>query len=246
MTSGATADSAGGFTAVQRVSPTQQVREQLLDAIERGTYPPGSPLPSERVLCETFGVSRVSVREALAGLEALKLIVIHQGRGAFVRESVNDQYAGPFTKYLQLHRNELVELTRVRGALDELAAEEVARSATEAELAAIEDACQAFEQAAERGDLNAATALDVAFHLSIADTANGALLPRLIHELNEVLTESRAATFSQPGQLQHSVTEHRAIMKALAKRDPAAARRAVHRHMSRISDWLETLPDRPS
>lgn len=234
------------FTAVKRVSPTQQVRDQLFAAIENGDYPPGAPLPSERELCESFGVSRVSVREAVAGLEAMKLISVQHGRGAFVRESVKEQYLGPFTKYLELHRDELVELTKVRGALDELAAAEVANAGSAEALATIERAAKEFEDAAERGDRAAASDLDLAFHLAIADSVDGALLPRLIHELNGVLADSRAATFSQEGQLSHSVKEHRAIVSALAKRDPTAARRAVHKHMARISEWLEALPRQQS
>lgn len=242
MAAKSTRGSRSGLTAIKRVSPTQQVREQLLAAIENGEFAPGALLPSERELCETFGVSRVSVREALAGLEAMNLIVVQHGRGAAVREGVNEQYAAPFAKYLQVHRDELVELTKVRGALDELAAEEVARGAGEKELDAIENAGRAFDEAAERGDLAAAAERDLAFHLTIADSVEGALLPRLLHELNDVLAESRAATFSQAGQLHQSVREHRAIINALVKRDPAAARKAVHKHMARISDWLATLP----
>ena len=232
------------FTAVKRVSPVQEVRDQLFAAIEQGTYARGAALPSERELCASFGVSRVSVREALAGLEAMKLITIQQGRGAFVRESANEQYLGPFTKYLELHRDELVELTKVRGALDELAAAEVAVTRDPEALAAIESACLAFEEAAGRDDRAAASARDLDFHLAIADNVNGDLLPRLIHELNGVLADSRAATFSHEGQLSHSVREHRAIVNAIRKGDPAAARRAVHKHMARISEWLEELPQR--
>lgn len=210
-----------------------------MEAIERGEFPPGAPLPSERVLCETFGVSRVSIREALAGLEAMKLIVVQHGRGAFVQESIGDQYAGPFAKYLDIHRDELIELTKVRGALDELAAEEAARQGTRTSIAAIERAGQAFEEAAESGDIAESARLDVAFHLAIADAAGGALLPQLLHELNNLLTESRKATFSQDGQLSRSVREHQTIINALHKQDANAARRAVHKHMTRISDWLE-------
>ena len=84
-----------GFTSIQRTSPTTQVRNPSFAAIEAGEYPPGSMLPSERILCESFGVARVSVREALAGLQSTGLIRVEHGRGAVVRESVNDAYAGP-------------------------------------------------------------------------------------------------------------------------------------------------------
>ncbi|TDB86326.1 FadR family transcriptional regulator [Actinomadura sp. KC216] len=234
----------GGFTAVERTSPTQQVREQLLAAIERGDIPAGAMLPSERVLCETFGVSRVSVREALAGLEAMKIIEIRHGRGAFVRKSINEQYAEPFAKYLELHRDELIELNKVRGALDELAAAEVAEHATDEGLAEIERAQEVFQAAAAQDKPNLAevSRLDVEFHLSIARATGGELLPRLLGELNEVMTESRPATFSREGQLTRSIRDHQAIVTALKSRDAARARKAMQKHMLAIREWYEDLP----
>ncbi len=229
---------------MRRVSPTQQVRKQLLEAIESGEFAPGAPLPSERELCESFGVSRVSVREALAGLEAMNLISIQHGRGAFVKESFGDQYSGPFTKYLELHRDEMMEMLKVRGALDELAAHEVALAGKPDAIAAIEEAGREFEAAAEAGDLRAASDSDRAFHQRIADGVDGELLPRLIHESNNVLLDSRVATFSHEGQLTQSVAEHRAIMDAIAAGDGPAARQAVNAHMTRLMQWLENFePD---
>jgi DNA-binding FadR family transcriptional regulator len=227
------------------VSPTDQVREQLTAAIERGDFPPGSALPSERALCEMFGVSRVSAREALAGLEAMKLIEIQHGRGAFVPANINDQYAGPFARYLRLHRMELIELLNVRGALDALAADQVAQRGPDADIDAIEDAAEAFARAAEAEprDVAELARLDIAFHLAIANASGGTLLPNLLTELNDLLKESRSATLARHGQLTMSVRQHRAIVEALRKQDRAGARRAVDGHMSGIRKWLEQIPD---
>ncbi|WP_190814352.1 FadR/GntR family transcriptional regulator [Saccharopolyspora pogona] len=227
------------------MSPTDQVREQLLAAIERGDFLPGSALPSERKLCEMFRVSRVAAREALAGLEAMKLIVIQHGRGAFVRENVNVQYAGPFAEYLRLQRTELIELLKVRGALDALAAEEVAVHGSDVDIDEIEHAAEDFARVAEAEQRNVSelARLDIAFHLSIANASGGTLLPNLLAELNDVLKESRSATLSRDGQAIKSVSEHRAIVDALRSRDGAAARHAVVGHMSGIQNWLEQLSD---
>lgn len=245
MTAKSTGRAVQGLTMVKRVSPTRQVREQLLAAIERGEYPPGAPLPSERELCAAFGVSRVSVREAIAGLEAMKVITVRHGLGAFVQESINETYAASFVKYLELHREQLIELTKVRGALDALAAEEAARQGDEDALRAIEKAGREFEEVADSSDRANAAERDRAFHLAIADAAQGELLPRLLHELNDLLTESRTATFAQEGQLQKSAEDHRAITRAIVDGDPVAARNAMNDHMTRISDWLSTLPAPP-
>jgi GntR family transcriptional repressor for pyruvate dehydrogenase complex len=232
-------DVPNGFTSLRRTSPTSHVRDQLLAAIEGGDYPPGSMLPSERVLCDSFGVSRVSVREALAGLESTGLIRVEHGRGAYVRESVNDAYAGPFGRYLQLHRAELIELLKVRGALDELAATEAAEFGTTAGFKKMQTAAEAFAKATETNDYARIAELDIAFHMSIAGLAQGELLPHLLSELNQVLTESRRITLSRPGQLKRSITEHEAIAKAVAARDVVAARRAVRKHLIHVRKLVE-------
>lgn len=233
------------FTVVQRVSPTLQVREQLLTAIQNGDYPPGSALPSERVLCESFGVSRVSVREAVAGLEAMGLITVQHGRGAFVRDSVHDQYAGPFGLYLVQHRDELLELLRVRGALDQLAAEEAATHGTDSGIKAMLAANNAFRAAvqSEQPDFGRVAALDVAFHVAIAEAGGGRLLPALLTELNGILDESRRMTLSRPGQLERSAAQHQAIVDAITDGNASQARRAAEKHLSAITAWIGALPD---
>lgn len=233
----------GEFTSVRRVRPTQQVREQLLAAIERGDYPPGSKLPSERALCESFGVSRVSVREALAGLESTGLIKVEHGRGAFVQDLEEQSPMRPFAQYLESHREELVELLKVRGVLDELAAVEAIDYATPEGLSVMREAEQAFAAAVEAGetDLDVLSRLDVAFHVSIAALSSGELLHGLVSELNGVLKESRRVTFSRPGQLQRSVVEHRAIADAIVARDVPAARQAVQQHVLQVRRWVSEV-----
>lgn len=230
-----------GLTSVRRVGPTQQVREQLLAAIERGDFPPGSLLPSERVLCETFGVSRVSVREAISGLEAIGLVRVQHGRGAFVGSCVGDQYAGPFAKYLELHREELLELLKVRGALDELAAEEAALHGTGDGLAQMIEACDAFRAAIEGDgqDLAQLAVLDVTFHVSIARCSGGQLLPKLLVELNGVLDESRRLTLAGRGRPARSAQQHQAIVDAIVAGDGRGARRAAARHIGAIRAWIQ-------
>jgi len=62
----------------------------LRDQIMRGVRTPGSVLPTEEALCDQFKVSRITVRRALADLEAEGLVQRRQGRGSFVREQLPD------------------------------------------------------------------------------------------------------------------------------------------------------------
>lgn len=61
-----------------------QIELRLRDAIESGQYAPGQRLPTEKVLQQAYGVSRVTIRTALRRLEEDGLISTQRGRGTFV------------------------------------------------------------------------------------------------------------------------------------------------------------------
>jgi GntR family transcriptional regulator len=61
-----------------------QIAEGISSLLQRGFFPAGSLLPAERVLCEQYGVSRMTLRQAMSILERQGLIESHRGRGTFV------------------------------------------------------------------------------------------------------------------------------------------------------------------
>ena len=62
----------------------EQVKEMISDEIRRGTYKSGDRIPAETELCKRFGVSRPTVRQAVADLVSQGILVIERGRGTFV------------------------------------------------------------------------------------------------------------------------------------------------------------------
>ena len=72
---------AASFDKVRRVRSFDDVLEQLREAILSGRIRPGERLPNERELCETFGVGRPTLREALRSLEAVGMIEVRPGKG---------------------------------------------------------------------------------------------------------------------------------------------------------------------
>jgi DNA-binding FadR family transcriptional regulator len=64
---------------VQRRSLPDAVFEQLRDRIVSGRFAPGDRLPAERTLCESFGVNRGAVREALKRLVQARLVAVRHG-----------------------------------------------------------------------------------------------------------------------------------------------------------------------
>jgi GntR family transcriptional regulator, transcriptional repressor for pyruvate dehydrogenase complex len=226
------------FTSVVRVSPTQEIRRQLLEAIRRGDYQPGDPIPSERELCETFNVSRVSVREAIAGLEALGVVSVQQGRGCFVTKTVGDRFVGPFGEWLDTYHDQLLELLNVRKALDELAAHEAARHADAETLDELRRVHERFRGAVSGDsppDLELLAELDVAFHSAVSRASGSKLLHNLLTELAGHIADSRRITFAREGQPMRSFNEHAAILAAVLDGDAERAKRSAGNHV--LSAW---------
>ena len=66
----------------------QAIRDELTNAIRTNVYAPGSRLPTERQLSEQFGVTRMTVRQAITGLVRAGLVVNRRPQGNFVRDSL--------------------------------------------------------------------------------------------------------------------------------------------------------------
>ncbi len=89
----------------------------LEERIVSGEYPPGYRLPPERELCEIYGVSRVTARQALAELAQRDLVVRHQGQGTFVRRpKVDSSLLGFFSISEALRADGRLVSTRVVSA----------------------------------------------------------------------------------------------------------------------------------
>lgn len=228
----------GPLRAIKRTQRNEEVRLQIEQAIRRGDFAPGERLPSERELVETFGVSRVSVREAIRSLEALGLVRVYQGRGAFV----TDRRSGlgePMARWLDVHRDEVLELLAVRGALDEQAAAATVENADDDAIAAITAAHLAFADAVGRqASMEELVPLDIDLHVAIAEASGNRLLYDLLSDLHHYLAESRYLAFAPPGRPEHSAAEHAAIVDAFLARDAAAARVATARHIASVRELV--------
>ena len=66
----------------------QHLAMKLEEAIRAGHYAPGDKLPSENQLCQSFGVSRITVRQAMHGLTQKDLVSAVHGKGTFVKNPV--------------------------------------------------------------------------------------------------------------------------------------------------------------
>ena len=228
------------FSKLKVVPRSAQVREHLEASIARGTFRPGERLPSERELTEIFGVSRVSVREAIRSLDALGMVEVRQGQGCFVATPA-DRRARTTSPAVTVHREEALELLRVRGALDGLAARQAAARADGDGVAAIREAHVAFGLTAASADHGGAELreLDVAFHLAVAQASGNELLANLLGDLHrDGIDASRELAYAPSDAARRSAREHGEILAAIEGRDQAAAAAAAAAHLARVVETV--------
>ena len=217
---------------LQAVEPRRlyrQIADQIAQLIASGEFRPGERLPAERELATSLGVSRASVREAIISLEMGGLVEVRVGTGIFVTSpptpiaAAGDGGPGPF---------ELLQARRlIEGEIAALAATKASRE----DVAALRECVERME--AHVDDFVVREASDREFHLRIAKaTGNGSL-----ELVVEGLWNQRAELWGRMQRHFHTVTlahetirDHAAILGAIAARDPAGARAAMHRHLTRV------------
>lgn len=134
---------------ISRQKASHQILEQIKQNIHNGTYPVGEKLPSENVLADAFGVSRVPIREALGVLEASGIVTSRQGGGRRVIDhSILSKYE-PIVMEIACPK-EIDSLLEMREVIEHEAAAIAALRRTPEELRAIENAHDAFVLATKK------------------------------------------------------------------------------------------------
>lgn len=195
-----------------RASRGEFVRAEVRKAIERGRFPPGERI-RETDIAGWLGVSRTPVREALSLLQAEGLLSLSPTRGMIVAE---------------LDRQQVVELYKVRAALEGLAAGLAARHISDTELELLGDVLQRCEAAR---DMAQVASLNRRFHEGIYAGSHNRYLIQQLNTLSSAMALLRGTTYSVPGRPEAAHAEHLALFEALKTRDPEAAEAAARRHL---------------
>ncbi|MEO9969906.1 MAG: FadR/GntR family transcriptional regulator [Hyphomonadaceae bacterium] len=211
------------------------IAQAILDMISSGAYPPGTRLPGERDLAERFGVSRVVVREAEISLEAVGLLEIKVGSGAYVLDKQG-------SIGLTLPSISPFELTQTRLLFEPECAALAAKNITDEQIAELEATIKLMGSAPV--DSREGEKADMDFHLLIAQAtgneANVFFLQTLWRMRTEIECVHKVYSAVCHTDSEHRVNEHSEIMMALKNRDSVAAREAMRGHFSRL---LEALLD---
>jgi DNA-binding GntR family transcriptional regulator len=197
-------------------SQPDRIRQALMNDLETGVLTPGLPL-DEKALAERFGVSRTPVREALLTLAAQHLITIQPRSGMYV------------------HSPQASELVSMLEALSELEAV-VVRLCTlrmdQAQRDRLQALCRLTDEAAQRSARLAFEEANQQFHDALYEGCGNGIVVEQVHQLRLRLSAFRRRLRDQPGRLQSSAADHRAIVDGMLANDPERAAQAMREHIS--------------
>ncbi|WP_053352627.1 FadR/GntR family transcriptional regulator [Leucobacter musarum] len=219
---------------------TLSLPDRLSVDIERlildGKLEPGERLPAERDLAEHFGVSRVSIREALRELENRGLIDRRPGRGTIVlspgeRADVSD---GALSR-LAVLKPDLHDIMELRAIVEPPIAGITAARATARDVAQLRELVEAMEVDVTKERY---AELDRAFHQAIAQYAHNPLLELINEQIAQQIAPSRASRYQTKARRNASSVAHRRIFEAIAAGDAELAEAEARAHVIDISTQI--------
>jgi GntR family transcriptional regulator, transcriptional repressor for pyruvate dehydrogenase complex len=187
--------------------------EQLATAIRLGVYPRGSTLPPERELAERLGVSRATLREAIAALRAADFVNTTRGRGGGTVVSFRPKKPSSRGARALVPRSEHLRDTLVFRRIVEPGASGPA----------------AHRQADSR------------FHLALAAVTASPLTLRAVTSVQADLHDMLNAIPVLEPNIDHSSRQHRLILHAVLKGDAGKARRVMESHCDDTAALLRGL-----
>lgn len=203
-----------------------KVCEKIVTAIVIGEIAPGSKI-SEPELAKEYGISRGPLREAIRRLEGLKLVERKPHVGARV---------------VKLSLKELVEIYRVREALEGMACRMAAEFMSRDEIQDLRDLLDEHERGVEQleGRSYFQKEGDLDFHYRIVQgSKNDKLLELLGSDLYHLVRMYRYQFSVSSSRPKRALKEHRQIVDAIEARDPELAEMLMRRHISAARKNIE-------
>lgn len=229
----------------QKVTPEKlslAVTRQIEKLILRGILRPGERLPSERELADRFGVSRPSLREAVAELQQKGLLTSRAGAGIFVADVLGSAFSPALIELFASDDEAVFDVIAFRRDMEGLAAERAARLASDTDLQVIASTFDRMEQARGRANPEREARLDAEFHMAILEASHNVVMLHMMRSMFQLMQEgvfyNRQIMFNQSTKRSSLLDQHRAIRDAILARDPVAARAAVETHLDFVERAL--------
>ena len=199
-------------------------------------------MPSARILAEKYGVSRLFLREVLAGLQRQGLIKAVPGRGVFVRKPHMLDTAKNVHTTLRQSAATARDLIEARVNLEEQTVRLAVLRATDDDIAQLEVALKAFDDATE---LVSRAESDIAFHSLIAKATQNPVLQVVFGSITTLTFEIMLRSLADAKTMAQGAPLHHTILEAIKEKNPDKAVNAMSKHLHIAEDTYDADLDIP-
>ena len=217
---------------------SQKIERTIENAIRDKKLPIGSKLPTEREMCESFGVSRTALREALRRLSARGLITIHKGSGMYVSEIKIEDAINSLNLYydLKFDNNLLTQFIEVRRLFEPEIAKLAAKNRTEAALIELEKNLIEFANC-NTDNTQMEADLDNKFHLTVVKATTNPIMQITMEPIYSLLPRMRNYIYANvEGEKENTLNSHRDLLNAIREKNEDEAYRVMTKHLIRTQD----------
>jgi len=227
---------------VGRVS--EEVVKQVQEAIFSGELAPGDRLPPERELAEQFGLSRMSVRDALRRLESSGLVEVKVGSngGAFIREPNFDPLRETLSSMLRWKKANILELVETRKIVETAVAGLAAQRANKEDLREMREAIEAAQRALSSGQPNYGPH-SVKFHAALAKAAKNHVLNLTVRSFRGWFSDVLEKLLTTADMAERAIADHGELYKAIEAHDAERARELMAEHLAYFEKKVKKLGD---
>jgi GntR family transcriptional repressor for pyruvate dehydrogenase complex len=242
MTAGGVPGSLGKGGRERDVAVTDEAIEKIKGMIVTGALRPGDRLPKEADLASELGLSRNSLREAVKALSLINILDVRQGDGTYVTSLEPPLLLEALNFIVDFHQdNTVLEFLAVRRILEPAAAAMAATRVSEQEIESLRELIDGLGDAPDI-DIDKLVANDLEFHRRISAASGNSVLCSLLDTLSAPTARARVwRGLTQEGAAVRTIAEHKAILDALAARDPEAARSWATVHIASVEQWLASV-----
>ncbi len=185
----------------------------------------GDSLPPQRSLANELGISRTSLREALATLEALGIVHIHAGKGVYITDR---QIHTPMDQDRNRHAAQVYQF---RLAIEPYVAGLAAQMRNAGHLEILANSINDMRAALEADDLIAAAMADTEFHEVLLLASGNPMFADAMHPAAQIIHENQMLPFANANAIAAPLSEHEQVLRYIRDHNPSGARDAMHFHV---------------
>lgn len=213
---------------IEKASISDQVYDQLKKYLIQGVWKPGDKLPSENDLGKSFGVSRITIRQALSKLTILGLLETRTGEGSFVKELTPGIYVNEMIPVTYLGKQSMNEVFEFRMIMEVESAGLAARKISEEELLALEESVKRMSE--YKDNLEKYVDEDQKFHMIISKSTGNSLIVQMNEIVRDVIRETINSLTKHVG-MGIGLKYHKLLIEALRARDEEKAKKLMKEHL---------------